>query len=196
MNKETNLEEKPSTKMKIKAYVPEIRTIVLVMMGLMVAVQFILERVASIDTPVTRLSFTFVGRAVTGSILGPVYSALVGIAADLLGCFYKGYTINPVITFAAAFRGVTFGLCLFRKQTVVRMIVAAFLDQFVAGLVITTIGLFWLGGVPFAWQTVLARLVQSAVIFAVELAFLLLTRNNLFPQIKKFMSVMNESDSI
>ncbi len=193
--------EKGSAKAQIrktvKNYVPRINTKVLVLMGLLVAVQFILERVVvAIETPIARVSFTFVGRAVTGACLGPAYSALVGVAADLLGCFYKAYTPNPGITFAALFRGVAFGVFLFRKQTVPKIIAAAVCDQFIAGLVITTLALFWFGGIPFTKETILTRLVQCAVLFVIELIFLLSTRNNLFVQIKKYLSVMNRYDRI
>lgn len=201
MNKETTTSETlgirgSKIKKSIKKYIPAIKTKTLVIMSMMVSIQFVLERVASIDTPITRLSFTFVGRAVTGALLGPFYSAIVGIAADILGCFYKGYTLNPGITFAAALRGVTFGIFLWRKQNVSNIIAAALFDQFVAGLLVTTVSLFWFGGIPFTTETVLTRLLQCVFIFAIEVIFLLATRKNLFVQIKKYLSVMNVSDRI
>ncbi len=185
-----------SLKTTVKRYVPPIETKTLVIMSLMVAVQFILERLIVFDTGIGRWSLTFAGRAVTGACLGPLYSALVGIAADILGCFYKGYALNPGITFAAAFRGVIFGICLFRKQTVPSIIAAAVCDQFIAGFVITTLSLFWFGGVPLNGKTLLTRLVQCLVIFVIEVVFLIATRKNLFAQIKKYLSVMNRYDRI
>ncbi len=194
----SEIEEKTSIKNTVKNYVPRINTTILVLMGLMVAIQIILERfLPVIDTGISRLSFTFIGRAVCGAVLGPLYGALVGLSADVLGWFMKQtFAFNPGITFAAAFRGVVFGIFLFRKQSVGRMIAAAFGDQFIAGLVITTLSLFWFGGIPITWATLSVRLIQCSVIFVVEVAFLLLTRKNLFAQIKKYLSVQNREDRI
>ena len=172
-------------------------TFLIVVVGLLIAVQFILERlVPVIETPVTRVSFTFVGRAVTGVCVEPVYGMIAGIAADLLGCFYKGYAINPIITFAAAFRGLAFGILLYKKVNIFRITLAAFLDQFVAGLVITTYGLFTYGGVPYSKETIIARLIQCSVIFVLEEVFLIATRKNLLAQIRKYMSVLYRTDRI
>ncbi len=194
MDNNNNSEVK--NEIKVKTYIPKISTLTVITMGLMIAIQFVLERIASINTPISRLSFTFVGRAVTGACLGPLYSALVGIAADILGCFYMGYTINPGITFAAALRGVAFGVFLWKKQSIITIIAAAFCDQFIAGLLVTTVSLFWFGGIPFTKETLLTRLVQCVLIFLIEVVFLALTRDNLFKQIKKYRSVMNRADKI
>ncbi len=190
------VKEEESIKTTVKRYIPPIETKTLVIMSLMVAVQFILERLIVFDTGIGRWSLTFAGRAVTGACLGPLYSALVGIAADILGCFYKGYALNPGITFAAALRGITFGICLFRKQTITGIVAAAVCDQFIAGFVITTLSLFWFGGVPLNEKTILTRLLQCVIIFVVEVVFLIVTRKNLFAQIKKYLSVMNRYDKI
>ena len=189
--------EKNSVKQTVKRYVPRISTQILVVMALMVAVQMVLERFFSVfETPFTRLSFTFVGRAVSGAILGPLYSAVVGVTADVLGWFVKQtYPFNPGITFAAGLRGVTFGIFLFRKQRIPNIFAAAFCDQFVAGLIVTTLSLYWFSGIPITKETLLPRFIQCVVIFSLELIFLIVTRDNLFKQLKKFIS-SNKNDRI
>jgi ECF transporter S component (folate family) len=189
--------KKSDLKSTVGNYVPRISTQILVIMALMVAIQMVLERFFAVfETPFTRLSFTFVGRAVSGAILGPFYSAIVGVTADVLGWFIKqSYPFNPGITFAAALRGVTFGIFLFRKQRIPNILAAAFCDQFIAGLIVTTLSLYWFSGIPLTGETILPRLIQCASIFVLEVIFLLVTKDNLFKQIKKFMS-SNVNDRI
>ena len=60
--------------------------------------------------PVLRFSLENLPILLAGIVLGPVTGALVGAAADLLGCVLVGYTINPLITLGAVAVGLLGGL--------------------------------------------------------------------------------------
>ena len=162
------------------------------MLGMMTALEIVFERLLVIETPITRFSLTFLPRAVCGACLGPLYGAVVGGIADVLGGIMKGFTINPFITGAAVLRGITYGCLLFKKQTPVRIIIASALDQFVAGLVVTTIGLVVYGFLPMNIGALIPRLVQSLILFVLEVLLLIPFRKILFTQTKKAMEQRND----
>ena len=56
-----------------------------------------------------RFSFENLPIILCGMAFGPAVGALTGLAADIIGCILRGYAINPVLTFAAAFIGFSSG---------------------------------------------------------------------------------------
>ncbi len=168
----------------------------IVIIGLMIALQIVFERLLTFDTPITRLSFTFIPRVICGVCLGPVYSVVVGLLADIIGAVIRGYAINPIITLAAVVRGFFYGLLLFGKQSPARIIISAALDHFFAGLVITTWGLIVYGMLPTPeigklsefFTAVFWRPVVAVVLFAVEILLFVGFGNKIFPPIKKAVS--------
>lgn len=68
------------------------KTKVLVMMALFVAMEVILTRFLSIQTPTIRIGFGFVPIALSAILLGPWRGGLTAVLADLLGMllFSKG----------------------------------------------------------------------------------------------------------
>ena len=57
-----------------------------------------------------RISFENLSIILAGYLYGPFAGALCGAVADLLGCLFKGYAINPLITFAAIVIGTCAGI--------------------------------------------------------------------------------------
>lgn len=164
----------------------------LVFVALLAALEFVFERFLVIPpastTSTLRFGFTFIPRSVCGALFGAVPSALAGLVADLLGCLYGGYAPNPGISVASALRGAVYGMLLYKKVTVPRIIIASALDQFFAGFVIVTVSLFAFSGMPFKWLTVLTRFIQAVVIFALECGILIAFRNTLFTRLKRFVN--------
>lgn len=173
-------------------FIPKFNARIIAICGLMVALEIIFERMLAVDTAVTRISFTFAARAVSGTCLGPVYAGIIGIISDILGCLYKGYTINLGITFSSMFKNVCFGLLLYNKQSNLRILIAAILDQFVGSFVITTGALFLFGGVPFSVQSLVTRLAQCVTMFAIEVIFLILTRKKFLVYLKNVVKEISE----
>ena len=88
------------------------------MMGVLTALAVVLARVGNIQLgDYLRINFGFLPVAVAGLIAGPVYAAMVGAIADVLGMvlfpsgsFFLGFTL------IAALNGVIYGLFLYRKD--------------------------------------------------------------------------------
>ena len=73
----------------------------LVFMALLVAMHLVLTRVLVIDLGAYRISVGSVCTILAGLWLGPVAGGVCGFASDIIGCFMKGYAVNPFITVAA-----------------------------------------------------------------------------------------------
>lgn len=72
----------------------------LVFMALLIAMHLVLTRVLVIDLGAYRISVGSVCTILAGLWLGPVAGGVCGLCADIIGCFMKGYAVNPFITVA------------------------------------------------------------------------------------------------
>ena len=82
----------------------------LVFLALLVAIQLVLSRVLVIDLGVYRITLGTVATVLAGLWMGPVAGGVEGAVADIIGCFMKGYGVNPLITLSAVAWGVIPGL--------------------------------------------------------------------------------------
>ena len=78
----------------------------LVFMALLIAMHLVLTRVLVIDLGAYRISVGSVTTILAGLWLGPIAGGVCGLCADIIGCFMKGYAVNPFITVAAILWGV------------------------------------------------------------------------------------------
>ena len=89
------------------------------------------------------------------SVASPVAGGVCGLCADIIGCFMKGYAVNPFITVAAILWGVLPALAkpLFanRKKTgkTVGICVSIVVTAVLSSLVLTTAGLVIMLGYNF-----------------------------------------------
>ena len=86
------------------------RSKTLVFLALLVAIQLVLSRVLVIDLGVYRITLGTVATVLAGLWMGPVAGGVEGAVADIIGCFMKGYGVNPLITLSAVAWGVIPGL--------------------------------------------------------------------------------------
>lgn len=160
--------------------------IVLACMGLLISLELVCERLLVINVgSTTRFSLTFVPRAISGLCLGSLPAALIGILADLIGAFFWYGSVNPGITLAAGLRGILYGTLFYRKCSVCRAVLAAFVSQFLIGWGLVSLSLCWFGGVPVSSAFFLGRLPQCIAMFAAESLLLGLLSQSFFPQLKK-----------
>ncbi|MGO5023655.1 folate family ECF transporter S component [Lawsonibacter sp. LCP25S3_G6] len=89
---------------------------IMVTCAMLIAIQIVLVRFISIQTPFQRISFGFLPLAMAGILFGPGYSCLVAAVADFLGAvlfpvgpFWPGFTI------VTACSGLIYGLVLHEK---------------------------------------------------------------------------------
>ncbi len=94
--------------------------------ALLIAVEIILTRFISIQTPILRVSFGFVPIAMVAMIYGPFYAGAGAAIADLIGvtifptgAFFPGFTLTALLT------GVVYGLLLRDNKSLWRICLAA-----------------------------------------------------------------------
>ena len=100
----------------------------LTVMALMVALEIILHRFLSIQTPIVQLHFGFLPVAIVAMLYGPIYAAVTWGVADFLGMliaptgggsWFPGFTISLILS------GLLFGLLLYkRKGGILNVIIA------------------------------------------------------------------------
>lgn len=139
----------------------------LVYMALIVAMHLVLTRVFVIELGAYRISIGSVATIMAGLWLGPVAGGVCGLTADLIGCFMKGYAVNPFLTVAAILWGVIPGLAkpFFAKKSktgkTVGICVSVVITAVCSSLILTTTGLVLLLGYNF-YAIMPGRLLQFA----------------------------------
>jgi ECF transporter S component (folate family) len=156
----------------------------LVIMGVLIAMDVILARFLSINTPISRVGFAFIARAIAAIALGPVQAAVVGGCADFVGAIvFPTGAYFPGFTVTAALIGLIYGLFLHRKVTPVRIVGAVVVSQIICSLGLNTLWLSMTTGSSFVallstrlLQAVVTGAVQIVTIFALQGAFVLIKR--------------------
>ncbi len=146
----------------------KLNTRTLVYIALLVALEIVLTRFLSINTPLVRIGFQFLPIAIMGILFGPVPAAIGAVIADLIGAtlfpsgpFFPGFTLN------AALNGVIFGLFLHRKEIKLAHIIgAAVTITLVITLGLTPLWLSILFGKAFI-PLMMSRIVQAAFMLPV-----------------------------
>ena len=144
----------------------------LVFMALLVAMHLVLTRVPVIDLGAYRISVGSVCTILAGLWLGPVAGGVCGFASDIIGCFMKGYAVNPFITVAAILWGVLPALVrpliANKKKTgkTVGICVSIVVTAILSSLVLTTAGLVIMLGYNF-YAIMPGRLIQFAIMIPI-----------------------------
>ena len=128
----------------------------MVFLALLTALRIVLTRVLVIELGgIYRITLGSVCTILAGLWFGPVAGGISGLAADLLGCFMRGYAINPLITLAAMCWGILPGLARpllagrARKAKTILISLFTVLSAIVSTLVLTTAGLVLFNGANF-----------------------------------------------
>ena len=119
-------------------------THVIVTLGLLLAMEIILSRFFSIQTPFLKVSFSFVPLSMAAILYGPLPAAAMGALADFLGAvlfpvgaYFPGYTLTALLT------GLVYGVFLYnRKITWWRVLSAVTVISLVLYLCLNTLWLY------------------------------------------------------
>lgn len=151
--------------------------------AMMIALSIVFERLLPIvDTRELRLSLGNVPIALTSIAVSPVYGAVCGVVADLIGCFIKGYPPYPFLMLAPLVVGFLpyYGIKLFgklacdRKYGIVSVSATMIVTNVIASLFITTMGLAEMYGTSFYAQLVLRfPTIIAGTVFDVAVIYLL-----------------------
>jgi len=154
------------------------RLTTMVFCALLIAIQIILVRFCSIQTPFQRISLGFVPMSMAGILFGPVYSCIVAALADLLGAilFPTGGAFWPGFTIVAALTGLTYGLLYQRPgarwsnvQWLIRLGVAVTVVNLFVNLVLGTLNLYFMYGAG-AFAQIPTRAIKVLVMIPIEFA--------------------------
>jgi ECF transporter S component (folate family) len=90
---------------------------VIVFMGLFIALEIVLTRFLSIQTPIVRIGFGFVPIALSAIMFGPLIGGMTAALADIIRMilFPTGMAYFPGFTLSALIGGVIYGLMLYKK---------------------------------------------------------------------------------
>lgn len=141
-----------------------------------------------------RLSFENLPVIFAGMAFGPVAGAVVGAVADLVGCLFVGYAINPMITLGAASVGAVAGIYRFlpkRDRGVSRyflIIITVIIAHAIGSVLIKTAGLSLFYGTPYE-VLILMRAFNYLIVGAAEsmLITVLLTNRSITREIQRIM---------
>jgi ECF transporter S component (folate family) len=162
------------------------------------AMSFILGKFLQIPNPFQdfiRISFENLPIFISAFTPGPIAAALVGVAADLIGCVLYGYSINPLITLGAGVLGFVAGfICTYiiRKKLILGVPIAVFAGHILGSVLIKSAGLaaWYLSKYSLGyWEFVAWRLLNYTLIGLCECVILyLLLKNRAFDkQIQKMI---------
>ncbi len=122
----------------------------LVVMAVLVAVQVVLSRFASITAWNVKIGFGFVPIMLGGILLGPLGGGIIGAVSDLIGgilfpsgAFFPGFTLTAFLT------GAIFGFFLHGKPEVPRLVIAVVINQLACSLCLNTLWISILYGSSF-----------------------------------------------
>lgn len=139
-------------------------TKIIAYMGLLIALDIVITRFASIAGPTFRVGFGFVPMSITGYLLGPVLGIIEGGLADLIriwalptGAFIWGFTVSAMV------RGLIYGVFLFRCRStgwklVVRCILCSLAATLIVDLGLNSYWLIQITGAPY-WVNMLNKIV-------------------------------------
>jgi ECF transporter S component (folate family) len=139
--------------------------------GLFIAIEIVLTRFLSIQTPIVRIGFTFLPIALTGIMFGPLFAGLTAALADIVGmmlfptggAFFPGFTISALLT------GVIYGLFLYRKpKSFWRISLAVIVISVFVHLGLDTLWLWMLTGKGI-FVLLPARMIKSLIMLPIQI---------------------------
>ncbi len=168
--------------------------------ALLLAMEIILSRFLSIKTPILTIGFSFVPAILCAIWLGPKWSILIAVLADLIGAtlfpfgsFFIGYTVTTAV--AAAI----YGFLLYKKeedtykdkQFIVRMILAVVLVTFIANIGLNTLWLSITTGKAFM-VLMASRIVKELIMVPIKVILMLFLERVLRKPFNKYLRVEND----
>ena len=151
---------------------------ILVFAALLCAISGVMKLIApSGDT--WRISLENFPILFAGMSFGPIIGGVVGIGADLLGCLFRGYAINPFITLASMSVGLLSGLAykIVKANLAVKIVVSAYFAHILSNVLIKSVALSQMYGMPLG-ALLIERTVTYIITAAVESVIILVLLRN------------------
>lgn len=114
----------------------------LLYIALLIAIEVILTRFLSIQTPIVRIGFGMLPVALVGILFGPISAGVAGALGDLIGMFlFPGGAYFPGFTVSAFLTGTILGLFLHNRFSLKNVILAVTTISIVVHLGLNTVWL-------------------------------------------------------
>lgn len=157
----------------------KISTKMLVTLAMLLAIEIVLSRFLSIQTPITRIGFGFVPLVMAGILFGPVPAAIVAVLADVLGALlFPIGAYYPPLTITSLLVGLTYGFFLYKKSfdpkkatDWIRVVLTVIVRQGVLALLLQSYWLSLLQGITYK-QCLVTRIPQVLILAAVEIVII------------------------
>ena len=156
-------------------------------LALLIAVGVVLGRLVPVlSVWNTKIEFSFVAVMLAACIAGPVGGLVTGALIDFIGAillptgpYFPGFTATAALT------GLVFGLLLYKKCNLGRIVIAVLSTQIVCGFLLNTLFISILYTKAFT-ALLVTRAVQVVVMSVIEIIFaeLVLDRAKLVQRIK------------
>lgn len=158
----------------------------LITIGLFIALEIILTRFLSINTPFIRIGFGFLPVAMLGIMYGPVWAGISYAIGDILGMLiFPSGAFFPGFTLSAALTGIAFGIILYGKPvTWKRVLIASFIICIGINLCLDTYWLYILMDRAVI-AMIPARIVKSVVMLFIQTAIIPVVWNKYLKNIIK-----------
>ena len=181
---------------------PVFNTYALTVCALLTALSVVLARVLTlIPAETTRISLEAVPIVLSGLLFGPIPGAVVGFAADFIGCLFSPYGYNPIFCVPPILYGLLAGAVrryVTDRPALLRTALAFFPAAIVGSVLWQSMALALVYGGAARWPYFLTRLAARSVQFAVTgcidtvLVWLLARRNALSPVLRRIKTKGSE----
>lgn len=136
--------------------------------GMLLAIQVVIGRYASISLPIVKLGFAFLPLSVTAILCGPLWGGVAGVMGDFLIACLGPYGYFPPMATTAFLSGCLYGVFLHhRPLTTPRVIACVVAESLLCSILLQT---FWLTLLTGKAYLILlpTRLIQNAITAPVQ----------------------------
>lgn len=141
-----------------------------VYLGLLIALNVVLTRFFSINTPIIQIGFGFLAVAFAAQLFGPLTAGIMAAAADILGSvlFPSSGAYFPGFTLSAFVGGVIYGLFIYNKKiNMLNIFLAVVLINVFVNMGLNTIWLTMLTGKGFM-AIIVPRVIKDLIMIPIQ----------------------------
>ena len=141
----------------------------LIVIAFLIAIEIILTRFLSINTPILRIGFGFLPIAMTGILYGPLWAGAAYALGDILGIIiFPAGPYFPGLTVSAFLTGLTYGFFLYNKPVGWKRVLIA--SSIVCILINLGLDTFWLSILmdKGIFALIPARILKTAVMLPLQ----------------------------
>jgi ECF transporter S component (folate family) len=154
----------------------------------MIALEVIMTRLLSVNTPLIRISLGFLPIVVVAIFYGPMFSTIAYMIGDIVGAllfptgaFFPGFTLSAGLT------GLIFGVFLYGKKVNIKTAIpVAVLVMLIPNMLLNNIWLYMLMGGKL-WAILLSRLIKEVAMCIIQIILIPLIYKLISPIQKKLL---------